>query len=111
MLICRRVALACLSTLFSVSSNARNRLCLRSADKGTTGTNHVLPTGRAATYSGGLSALRFIKTLTYQRITDPDASRPVAEAVAAISAAEGLPAHGATATRRLARLNGEETPR
>jgi len=74
------------------------------SDKGTTGTNHVLPTGRAARYSGGLSALRFIKTLTYQRITDPEASRPLAEAVAEISAAEGLPAHGATATRRLARL-------
>src|SRR4051812_19251913 len=74
------------------------------SDKGTTGTNHVLPTGRAARYSGGLSALRFIKTLTYQRITEPEASRPLAEAVAEISAAEGLPAHGATATRRLARL-------
>src|SRR3954469_19795351 len=74
------------------------------SDKGTTGTNHVLPTGRAARYSGGLSALRFIKTLTYQRVTDPAASRPLAEAVAEISAAEGLPAHGATATRRLARL-------
>jgi sulfopropanediol 3-dehydrogenase len=75
------------------------------SDKGTTGTNHVLPTGRAARYSGGLSALRFIKTLTYQRITEPEASRPLAEAVAEISAAEGLPAHGATATRRLARLH------
>jgi sulfopropanediol 3-dehydrogenase len=74
------------------------------SDKGTTGTNHVLPTGRAARYSGGLSALRFVKTLTYQRITDPEASRPLAQAVAEISAAEGLPAHGATATRRLARL-------
>jgi sulfopropanediol 3-dehydrogenase len=74
------------------------------SDKGTTGTNHVLPTGRAARYSGGLSALRFLKTLTYQRITDPEASRPLAEAVAEISAAEGLPAHGATATRRLDRL-------
>src|SRR3954452_11909763 len=74
------------------------------SDKGTTGTNHVLPTGRAARYSGGLSAMRFIKTLTYQRVTDAEASRPLAEAVAEISAAEGLPAHGATATRRLARL-------
>ena len=74
------------------------------SDKGTTGTNHVLPTGRAARYSGGLSVSRFVKTLTYQRVTDPEASRPLAEAVAEISAAEGLPAHGATATRRLARL-------
>jgi sulfopropanediol 3-dehydrogenase len=71
------------------------------SDKGTTGTNHVLPTGRAARYSGGLSALRFLKTLTYQRVTDPAAARPLAEAVAAISAAEDLPAHGASATRRL----------
>src|SRR4051812_20441786 len=74
------------------------------SDKGTTGTNHVLPTGRAARYSGGLSALRFIKTLTYQRISEPEASRPLAEAVAEIPAAEALPAHRATATRRLARL-------
>ena len=74
------------------------------SDKGTTGTNHVLPTLRAARYSGGLSALRFVKTLTYQRITDPAAAQPLAEAVAAISAAEDLPAHGASATRRLRRL-------
>jgi sulfopropanediol 3-dehydrogenase len=73
------------------------------SDKGTTGTNHVLPTGRAARYSGGLSALRFLKTLTYQRVDDPAASLPLAEAVAAISAAEDLPAHGASATRRLPR--------
>ena len=75
------------------------------SDKGTTGTNHVLPTGRAARYSGGLSALRFLKTVTYQRVTTPEASRQLAEAVAEISAAEGLPAHGATATRRLERLD------
>jgi sulfopropanediol 3-dehydrogenase len=72
-----------------------------------TGTNHVRPTGRAARYSGGLPALRFLKTLTYQRIDEPEASREVAEAVAKISAAEALPAHGATATRRLARLTAQ----
>jgi sulfopropanediol 3-dehydrogenase len=71
------------------------------SDKGTTGTNHVLPTGRAARYAGGLSALRFLKTLTYQRLTDRSALRPLAEAVALISAAEDLPAHRASATRRL----------
>jgi sulfopropanediol 3-dehydrogenase len=74
------------------------------SDKGTTGTNHVLPTGRAARYSGGLSTLRFLKTVTYQRVTSAEASRELAEAVAEISAAEDLPAHGATATRRLRRL-------
>ena len=75
------------------------------SDKGTTGTNHVLPTGRAARYSGGLSALRFLKTVTYQRVTDPETSRELAEAVADISQAEDLPAHAATATTRLARLS------
>ena len=77
------------------------------SDKGTTGTNHVLPTGRAARYSGGLSALRFLKTVTYQQVTDPEASRPLAQVVAEIAAAEGLAAHAATATRRLARLDDE----
>lgn len=76
------------------------------SDKGVTGTNHVLPTGRAARYTGGLSVLRFVKTLTYQRVVEPEAARSLAEAVADISAAEDLPAHGATATRRLARLDG-----
>jgi sulfopropanediol 3-dehydrogenase len=74
------------------------------SDKGTTGTNHVLPTGRAARYSGGLSALRFLKTVTYQRVTEPDTSRALAEAVAEISRSEDLPAHAATATLRLDRL-------
>ena len=74
------------------------------SDKGTTGTNHVLPTGRAARYSGGLSALRFLKTVTYQRVTEPDTSRALAEAVAEISRSEDLPAHAATATLRLDQL-------
>jgi sulfopropanediol 3-dehydrogenase len=74
------------------------------SDKGTTGTNHVLPTGRSARYSGGLSALRFLKTVTYQRVTDPDTSRALAEAVVEISESEDLPAHAATAALRLDRL-------
>ena len=40
------------------------------SDKGATGTNHVLPTGHAARYTGGLSVARFLKPLTYQRIDD-----------------------------------------
>lgn len=73
------------------------------SDKGTTGTNHVLPTGRAARYSGGLSVLRFLKTVTYQQVTSPAASASLAEVVADISAAEGLEAHHASATVRLTR--------
>jgi histidinol dehydrogenase len=74
------------------------------SDKGSTGTNHVLPTGHAARYTGGLSVARFLKPLTYQRIDHEAASVEIAEAVAAISAIEGLAGHGATATKRLARI-------
>ena len=77
------------------------------SDKGATGTNHVLPTGHAARYTGGLSVARFLKPLTYQRIDHETAGTEIAEAVVAISATEGLAAHGATAAKRLARVELE----
>ena len=77
------------------------------SDKGATGTNHVLPTGHAARYTGGLSVARFLKPLTYQRIDHDTAGTEIAEAVVAISAQEGLAAHGATAAKRLARAELE----
>src|SRR5205823_7056128 len=67
------------------------------------GTNHVLPTLRAARYTGGLWVGKFLKTCTYQRLT-PEGTRRVAPAVAAISAAEHLAGHALTATYRLERL-------
>jgi sulfopropanediol 3-dehydrogenase len=67
------------------------------------GTNHTLPTGRAARYTGGLSVAKFLKTLTYQRIDFDDGVRAVAPHVAEISRADLMPAHEATATKRLAR--------
>jgi sulfopropanediol 3-dehydrogenase len=68
------------------------------------GTNHTLPTGRAARYTGGLSVANFLKTLTYQRIDSDDGVRAVAPHVAEISRADLMPAHEATATKRLERL-------
>jgi sulfopropanediol 3-dehydrogenase len=68
------------------------------------GTNHTLPTGRAARYTGGLSVAKFLKTLTYQRIDSDEGVRVVAPHVAEISRADLMPAHEATATKRLARL-------
>lgn len=67
------------------------------------GTNHVLPTLRAARYTGGLWVGKFLKTCTYQRLTE-EGTRRVAPAVAAISAAEHLQGHALTATYRLERL-------
>jgi sulfopropanediol 3-dehydrogenase len=70
------------------------------------GTNHTLPTGRAARYTGGLSVATFLKTLTYQRIDSDAGVRAVAPHVAEISRADLMPAHAATATKRLERWGG-----
>lgn len=71
------------------------------SDKGMAGTNHVLPTAGGAKHSAGLSVSRFLKPLTYQRIAQP-ATPELANAVQVISDSEGMAAHSATATRRLA---------
>jgi sulfopropanediol 3-dehydrogenase len=65
------------------------------------GTNHTLPTGRAARYTGGLSVAKFLKTLTYQRIDSDEGLRIVAPHVAEISRADLMPAHEATAVKRM----------
>jgi sulfopropanediol 3-dehydrogenase len=67
------------------------------------GTNHVLPTRRAARYTGGLWVGKFLKTVTWQRLSE-DGTRRVAPAAAAISEAEGFGGHALTATMRLDRL-------
>lgn len=66
------------------------------------GPNHVLPTRRAARYSGGLSVHKFIKTVTWQRMTRA-ASHAIAPATARISRLEGMEAHARTADDRLAK--------
>jgi sulfopropanediol 3-dehydrogenase len=66
------------------------------------GPNHVLPTRGAARYSGGLSVHKFVKTLTWQRMTR-GASRDIAETTARISRLEGMEAHARTADDRLAK--------
>jgi sulfopropanediol 3-dehydrogenase len=71
------------------------------SDKGMAGTNHVLPTAGGAKHSAGLSVSRFLKPLTYQRITR-EATPSLANAVQVISDSEGMAAHSATATLRLA---------
>jgi sulfopropanediol 3-dehydrogenase len=65
----------------------------------TIGTNHILPTGRAARYTGGLWVGKFIKTVTWQRLTR-EASRRVAPTVARVCEIEGMLAHKATADLR-----------
>jgi sulfopropanediol 3-dehydrogenase len=74
----------------------------------TSGPNHILPTMRAARYSGGLSVGKFIKTVTWQRMTR-EATREVAAVTARISRQEGMEAHARTADLRLARYFPTET--
>ncbi len=64
------------------------------------GPNHVLPTMGAARYSGGLSVHKFMKVLTWQRMTR-EASRDIGLVTARISRLEGMEAHARTADHRL----------
>ena len=66
------------------------------------GTNHILPTGRAARYTGGLWVGRFLKTVTYQRMT-PAASRLIGEVTARQCGVEMMLAHAITAQVRVER--------
>lgn len=70
------------------------------ADKGMSGTNHVLPTGRNARFTGGLSVAGFLKTLTYQRSTR-DATEAQARPVVVVSDFEKLDGHRDSAQLRL----------
>ena len=67
------------------------------------GPNHILPTKFAARYSAGLSVHKFLKPLTWQRMT-PEAAAEVAAVTARISRLEGMEAHARTADLRLARF-------
>ena len=64
------------------------------------GPNHILPTKGAARYSGGLSVHKFMKTLTWQRMTR-EANRDIAQVTARISRLEGMEAHARTADERM----------
>ncbi|MCP4128476.1 MAG: histidinol dehydrogenase [Gammaproteobacteria bacterium] len=72
------------------------------------GTNHILPTKGAGRYTGGLSASKFIKVVTYQRQTR-EATRTVAAAAARLSRHEGMEGHARTGDERLAKYYPDET--
>ncbi len=68
----------------------------------TSGPNHILPTKKAARYSGGLSVGKFLKTVTWQRMTR-EANRQIGSVTARISRLEGMEAHARTGDHRLQR--------
>ena len=72
------------------------------------GTNHILPTKKAARYTGGLSVHKFTKVLTTQRMTR-EATRATAPLCARLSRAEGMEAHARTADARLEKYFPQES--
>ncbi len=74
------------------------------------GTNHTLPTKKAARYTGGLWVGKFIKTCTYQRVTTDEASTLIGEYCSRLCALEGFAGHGEQANVRVRRHGGRNVP-
>ena len=72
----------------------------------TIGTNHTLPTKRAARYTGGLWVGKFMKTCTYQKVLTDEASATVGEYCSRLCALEGFAGHGEQANIRVRRYGG-----
>jgi sulfopropanediol 3-dehydrogenase len=73
------------------------------------GTNHTLPTKKAARYTGGLWVGKFLKTCTYQRVTTPEASAMIGEYCSRLCAIEGFAGHQEQADIRVRRYGGKNT--
>ncbi len=80
-----------------------SRTCVSYGDK-VIGTNHTLPTKGAGRYTGGLWVGKFIKTHTYQRILDDEASVLIGEYCSRLCALEHFSAHKEQADIRVRRL-------
>ena len=74
------------------------------------GTNHTLPTGKAARYTGGLWVGKFLKTCTYQRVLTDEASTLIGEYCSRLCALEGFAGHGEQANIRVRRFGGKNVP-
>jgi len=74
------------------------------------GTNHTLPTRKAARYTGGLWVGKFLKTCTYQRVLTDAASTMVGEYCSRLCALEGFSGHGEQANIRVRRYGGRNIP-
>lgn len=72
------------------------------------GTNHTLPTQKAARYTGGLWVGKFIKTVTYQRVTTPEASAYIGEYGSRLCYIEGFMGHKEQCDLRVRRYKKAE---
>ncbi|MGB0087715.1 MAG: histidinol dehydrogenase [Rhodomicrobiaceae bacterium] len=74
------------------------------------GTNHTLPTMKAARYTGGLWVGKFLKTCTYQRVLTDEASARIGEYCSRLCMLEGFVAHAEQANVRVRRYGGKNVP-
>jgi sulfopropanediol 3-dehydrogenase len=74
------------------------------------GTNHTLPTLKAARYTGGLWVGKFLKTVTYQRVLTDEASGLVGEYCSRLCMLEGFVGHAEQANVRVRRYGGKNVP-
>jgi sulfopropanediol 3-dehydrogenase len=72
------------------------------------GTNHTLPTGRAARYTGGLWVGKFIKTATYQKVMTDEASALIGAYCSRLCVLEGFYGHAEQANLRVRRYGGQQ---
>jgi sulfopropanediol 3-dehydrogenase len=74
------------------------------------GTNHTLPTKKAARYTGGLWVGKFLKTCTYQKVLTDKASAQIGEVCSRLCILEGFSAHAEQANVRVRRYGGRNVP-
>jgi sulfopropanediol 3-dehydrogenase len=70
------------------------------------GTNHTLPTGRSARYTGGLWVGKFMKTCTYQKVLTDEASATMGAYCSRLCHMENFAGHGEQANIRVRRFGG-----
>jgi sulfopropanediol 3-dehydrogenase len=71
------------------------------------GPNHILPTKRAARYTGGLWVGKFLKTLTFEQMTR-EASRDIGQVAARVSRVEGMEGHARSTDVRMRKYFPDE---
>lgn len=71
------------------------------------GTNHTLPTKQAAKYTGGLWVGKFLKTVTYQHIDDPEKSAMIGEYAARLCQLENFAGHAEQALLRVRKYGNQ----
>ena len=74
------------------------------------GTNHTLPTKKAARYTGGLWVGKFMKTCSYQRVLTDEASAMIGAYCSRLCMLEGFVGHAEQANVRVRRYGGRNVP-